>query len=116
MIQRMEGYKFMFLNGTVSLLNFGFFLTVKSSPKICLILGVLFWGDVKSVLPWNEFVGSKQIFVYQSSTSVTPPPTPQLWGKFSKFGTFKISVTRISTNSYGEYKFINGKYVKMVNH
>ena len=42
MIQRMEGYKFMFLNGTVSLLNFGFFLTVKSSPRICLILGVLF--------------------------------------------------------------------------
>ena len=79
-------------------------------------------GDVKSVLPWNEFVGSKQIFVYQSSTSFTssppPPPTPppQLWGKFSKFGTFKISITRISTNSYGEYKFINGKYVKMVNH
>ena len=42
MIQRMEGYKFMFLNGTVSMSNFGIFLTVKSSPKICLILGVLF--------------------------------------------------------------------------
>ena len=81
----LKTYALEWYNFTIEFTNF---LTLKSSlfqhSQKCFDFGCIIYAAVKSVFPRNEFLGLKQIFVYQSIKSVPPPPPPATLEKIFK--------------------------------